>query len=624
MANGVRKVYERVLQDGRAIIVTDKNKDNYDWADIPDGSLFIDTETGLEYIKLKGQSDWLPSHTKNDGTICIAKDAIIETETFIVKEINDGDLVCENENGDIRHFMQDEDGYYVIELESGTYGMGKDYLSVFINDIFLRTQQNEGIQEMTPNRFKLLENPALNMKITAKYYKTVRIGNPYPRIFLNNEDPGVENVEEGDIWFDLNEKLDGDIIINPDSDTKIPWSMISGTPTTLDGYKITDRVSLQGHKHTKNDITGFPSSLPANGGSAETAERLATPRTINGVSFDGSTNIKIPVGIKTINGTEPDASGNLEFSGIPIGFITLSLSKIIPTGWLACTGGTYSASSYKHLWNFILEQGEYKTFAQWQKLYDANGGNVPYFAINMSGEESTWTFKTPSIKGWVRGTDKLSEIGTYLEAGLPNIIGTFHGNRHEKTYTGAFYDSGTTYKVDGDSQYNSSTGTAFDASRCNPIYGKANTVQPASVVGIWLVKAFDNVINTTDQDLKEISTGLTRTETRVSELETRVNVTEKAYITEARQSGAIGYRVWSDGFVEQWGTTASINADYYTVTFPKAFTTTNYYINFTVVGESATKDSTYGHQISGRTTTNFVATDFLMNNLPITWYACGY
>lgn len=38
-------------------------------------------------------------------------------------------------------------------------------------------------------------------------------------------------------------------------------------------------------------IDGTPESLPANGGNADTATKLATARTINGTSFNGSANI---------------------------------------------------------------------------------------------------------------------------------------------------------------------------------------------------------------------------------------------------------------------------------------------------------------------------------------------
>lgn len=51
----------------------------------------------------------------------------------------------------------------------------------------------------------------------------------------------------------------------------------------------------------------------------------------------------------------------------------------------------------------------------------------------------------------------------------------------------------------------------------------------------------------------------------------------KAYITETWMNGTSGYRVWSDGFTEQWGKSHLSGEDtYHTITFPKAFKNTNY------------------------------------------------
>ena len=69
--------------------------------------------------------------------------------------------------------------------------------------------------------------------------------------------------------------------------------------------------------------------------------------------------------------------------------------------------------------------------------------------------------------------------GTYKEAGLPNIEGSFKMTRVNASYisTGAFSDIGN----ETNSDYN--TGDKgitvyFNASKSNSIYGKSNTVQP--------------------------------------------------------------------------------------------------------------------------------------------------
>ena len=119
---GIRKVSENILSHGRAIIVTEKDKNNYKWGEIPLGSKFIDTKTGVEYVKLEGESDWVPAHVKNDGTLCIAKDTMLVTEVFTIINSDEGNgyFSCKNDNGDIRHYEFTTDGY-VFVLEKGTY-----------------------------------------------------------------------------------------------------------------------------------------------------------------------------------------------------------------------------------------------------------------------------------------------------------------------------------------------------------------------------------------------------------------------------------------------------------------------------------------------------------------------
>ena len=105
---------------------------------------------------------------------------------------------------------------------------------------------------------------------------------------------------------------------------------------------------------------------------------------------------------------------------------------------------------------------------------------------------------------YLRASD--SDVGDKLEAGLPNIIGTFQqGPKNiaanafaeaEAIYglSGAFL--GSTYSnvlIDIDGAYTRSTNSTranvvnFNASKSNPIYGNSNTVQPKSIkVSIWM------------------------------------------------------------------------------------------------------------------------------------------
>lgn len=91
-----------------------------------------------------------------------------------------------------------------------------------------------------------------------------------------------------------------------------------------------------------------------------------------------------------------------------------------------------------------------------------------------------------------------SAAGTVIEAGLPNITGTFgqddyvgYPNYSPKKFSGAFYSKG--YISGGLSKDGGvSNGlylTNIDASRCSPIYGRSSTVQPPAVTVRYLIKA---------------------------------------------------------------------------------------------------------------------------------------
>ena len=200
-------------------------------------------------------------------------------------------------------------------------------------------------------------------------------------------------------------------------------------------------------------------------------------------------------------------------AGIPIGHEYFSVNPNIPKGSLPLFGGEYSRETYSDLWSWVQEQTGYlKTEVEWQEISSAHGGNVPFYS---DGDGST-TFRVPSLKCWVKSANgTISEVGSYLEAGLPNITGTVSfqnaGAGWCQVYVadGAFYGSadpitnvikgnGTETKTDG--VYRNAS---FNASRSNAIYGKSSTVQPQSIVGLWLVKAYGTVIETGSIDEKQ-------------------------------------------------------------------------------------------------------------------------
>ena len=207
---GVRKVSERIVSDGRAIIITEKDKDKYAWSDIPLGSKFIDTETGIEMVKLEGESDWVPAGIRNDGTICIAKDTRVICEVFTIKEIDtdNNTFIYTNEDGANRHstFLHDDvtnQNTFLFKVDKGDYQRGRNLLSATLNDALKRTVASGGLIEYTNRDFGIIENLKVNDEITVTYAHKLNIGNPYPRIFIGSTPP--TDAEHMDLWLDTND-----------------------------------------------------------------------------------------------------------------------------------------------------------------------------------------------------------------------------------------------------------------------------------------------------------------------------------------------------------------------------------------------------------------------------------
>lgn len=206
-----------------------------------------------------------------------------------------------------------------------------------------------------------------------------------------------------------------------------------------------------------------------------------------------------------------------ENSGLPVGFEYFSTNPNIPAGSIPLFGGEYSREVYSDLWSWVQEQAGYLLEeSEWQEKSAANGGNVPFY----SKGDGTTTFRVPSLKCWVKGANGIEEVGSYLSAGLPNITGSFKvagPNGGIDSQYGAFY-KGDNVNTEFCQTASTNSGVSrgyFDASRSNAIYGNSDTVQPKSIVGMWLVKAYGTVTNVGSTDVSNIAQGLTELETRV-------------------------------------------------------------------------------------------------------------
>jgi len=520
VARGVRKVNETITQDGRALVLTEEQADKLNWSDIPIGSIRINTapkSNGTWSVKIEGESDWIPGNVKNDGTVNVVKDSRIVTEVFTIKQldipnnkrefvyfrdgIDDADhrrygtILYKNNVGACGEFGQygtyptwkdckrylliDDDTLeskykntklvgYIFQLEQGDYAMMREHLTVTIDDVLHRDAISGGVKEISETRFCLTENELSNgMEVSARYICAFRLGNPYPRWFINSNEPETKAAEIGDFWLDPDGTLSdidplGDYI---EDDGRLDWWRIrpSTRPTSLSGYGITDKVSYQGHNHTVKEIVGLSNAL-LNVKHAESAD--------NATNADNATEAK-------------HAAAAAEAAK------ATSATRAINDG------------SNRNI------ESTYATKAELENVRKAAALNVPIgtilpYAGSAANIPSGWYIcdgsnGTPDLRGhFLEGAT--TGIGTKRKAGLPNITGSFGyqdeyvvdvSNRsNPRRWTGALYRGQKAPWRDGrgggesDDWYE----YGFDASKSNAIYGKSSTVQPASYLVYFIMK----------------------------------------------------------------------------------------------------------------------------------------
>nr|DAN61048.1 MAG TPA: tail collar fiber protein [Caudoviricetes sp.] len=177
-------------------------------------------------------------------------------------------------------------------------------------------------------------------------------------------------------------------------------------------------------------------------GNANTATKLETSRTINGVAFDGTKDIIV------------DSNSN------PVGTIIAVAYTGVPEGYMHCNGAAVNRTTYVNLFNKI------------GTTYGAGDGST--------------TFNLPNTVA--RLLEGGIGAGTYYEAGLPNITGNI--SAFKSSISGAFVGSNNTNRYDGwndnDDEY--AVSISFDASRSNSIYGASTTVQPPAMTVIYCIK----------------------------------------------------------------------------------------------------------------------------------------
>lgn len=150
---------------------------------------------------------------------------------------------------------------------------------------------------------------------------------------------------------------------------------------------------------------------------------------------------------------------------VPTGMI--SAFHTVPEGWLQCNGAAVSRTTYAAL------------FAVIGTKYGSGDGSTTFNLPNMHHR-------------FLEGTTTTSEVGTYVEAGLPNITGYLCKSdfSDDTSYTGVFSQTerGSVWSGGSSGYENTWDRPYFSADSSNSTYGMSSCVQPNSVRLVHCIK----------------------------------------------------------------------------------------------------------------------------------------
>lgn len=192
--------------------------------------------------------------------------------------------------------------------------------------------------------------------------------------------------------------------------------------------------------------------------------------------------------------------GQIVESPLPIADASLHLLD----GNLILGGGIYSAF-VTYIAGLVSTYPDcFTTEANWQSAVATYGvcGKFVYDSVNN-------TVRLPKITGIVEGTTDLTALGDLVEAGLPNITGSFtNENNGTVGATGAFYKTSGDRKDGRSGNDNYNDWYYFDASRSNSIYGNSTTVQPQTIKVLYYIVVATSTKTEIEVDIDEIVTDL--------------------------------------------------------------------------------------------------------------------
>ena len=279
------------------------------------------------------------------------------------------------------------------------------------------------------------------------------------------------------------------------------------------------------------------------------------------------------------------AKGITPPSGVPVGTIEYFAMTTPPAGYLKADGAVVGRQTYPELFETI------------GTIFGEGDGTTTFNLPDLRGE---------FIRGWDdgRNVDIERTFGSVQGDAMRNIKGYF-GVHSTITANGVFVrkTTGASENV-GAGGGSTSNSVYFDASSVVPT---ANENRPRNIALLACIKAFDAATNPGLIDITELAN----------------EVASHKHVTETFNDGTNWYRKWSDGWVEQGGTTSGNNTPQINLLVPMQ--DANYFVMRSIISgyDSNVTSAKTWTAVTTVTATQIGWFSDAANQQSNRWYVCG-
>ena len=288
--------------------------------------------------------------------------------------------------------------------------------------------------------------------------------------------------------------------------------------------------------------------------------------------------------------------------------------------------------------SLILGGGIYQGFVDYiAELYTANP-SANYFTTEALWQQSVTTYgvcgkfvydsvnntvRLPKVTGKLDGTTDLTALGDLepLMVKLPNITGRVAIYARPENASGVFYLNGTGSNVTRTGDYGNYY-INFDASRSSSVYsgnGTNTAIHEQAINVLYYIVIANSTKTEIQSDIDEIATDLNgKADTDLSNVPASKGILIESYV-----NGTSWYRVYSDGWCEQGGSSVLSAVGWATVNFIKSFVDTNYTF-IASQGTTGRAGAVNAAIITSKINASSAEWTLYSSTGKAQWYACGY